>query len=281
MSPFVAFVSCALASLVAGAEPPGAAAPLPPPPPPLGPAASVLAAEALPPPPPPAGPGATAPAAEVLPPPPPPASAQSPSPADSGGLVPGVRFGPKVSVLPLPGLVGIGLEVRIKDAVTLGVDYGVLPELHVPAFSESNAIAPGVSNEISDGRLSYRDLGFAARFIPWEGAFHVGAAYGVRTFKASAKGTATASGISASAVASIEATSTYLAPEIGWRWIRPSGFFMGLDVGWQLILSQSTNVDVPAYAFPPGKTQDYADLANRIASSGLPVLSLLQLGWYL
>jgi hypothetical protein len=85
---------------------------------------------------------------------------------------------------------------------------------------------------------------------------------------------------SASGVASIEATSRYLAPEIGWRWMWESGFFLGLDLGWQFILSPRTSVDVPANAFPPDKLKDYTDLANKLAAQGFPVLSLLQLGWY-
>jgi hypothetical protein len=256
MTPVAALVLCTLVAAMTGE-------PLPPPPPPLGAAASAPAAEPLPPPPPPSGPAATA------------------KEATDSGLLPGVRIGPKLAVLPLPGLLGVGLEARIKDTVGLSIDYGFLPELHVPAFSESNTQAPGVSNEISDGKVSYRDLSFAARFIPWKGAFHLGAAYGIRTIKAGATGTVSGSGLSASGVASIESTSTYLAPQLGWRWIWSGGFFMGVDLGWQIIVSQRTSVDVPAYAFPPGKVQDYNDLANRLASTGLPVLSLLQLGWYL
>ena len=212
-----------------------------------------------------------------------PAPAAPATPAASApatGLIPGVRIGPKLSVLPAPALFGVGLEARIKDTVGLSVDYGLLPELHVPSFSDSTS-APGVSNEISNGRFSYQDLSFAARWIPWGGSFHLGAAYGIRTFKASATGTATSSGLSVSGVASLRSTSTYLAPELGWRWIWSSGFFMGLDLGWQLVLSQKTSVDVPSDAFTTSKIQDYQDLANKLASTGLPVVSLLQLGWYL
>jgi hypothetical protein len=244
---------------------------------------AAMAGEPLPPPPPPSGAAASAPAADPLPPPPPPSAAPAKE-ATEAGLLPGVRIGPKLAVLPLPGLLGVGLEARIKDTVGLSIDYGFLPELHVPAFSESSSQGSGVSvsNEISDGKVSYRDLGFAVRFMPWHGAFHLGAAYGIRTIQASATGTVSSPGLgSASGVAKIESTSTYLAPELGWRWIWPGGFFMGLDLGWQIIVSQRTTVDVPAYAFPPGKVQDYTDLANKLASTGLPVLSFLQLGWYL
>jgi hypothetical protein len=222
--------------------------------------------------------------AAPLPTPPPPTSeGTSGARAAEPGLIPGFRIGPKLAVLPVPGLVGFGLEARIKETVTLSADFGLLPEVSIPGISESNVQSGGTSatTTITDGKVSYQDLSFAARWVPWRGAFHLGAAYGQRTVKASAKGTATSGGITASGVATLEAKSSYLAPELGWRWIWQSGFFMGLDLGWQFVLSPQAHVDVPAAAFAPGKVQDYTDLANRLASQGFPVLSLLQLGWYL
>jgi hypothetical protein len=190
-----------------------------------------------------------------------------------------VRIGPKISVLPLPGLIGVGLEARLKDTVTLSVEYGLLPEFHVHGV-ETSSDGSGTTSTISDMAVSYRNLAFGARWIPWHRAFHLGLSYGQRSVKATAKGTVTSGGLSTSGVATVEATSSYLAPELGWRWMWESGFFLGLDLGWQFIVSPSSRVDVPKNAFPAGKLKDYTDLANQVAEQGFPVLSLLQLGWY-
>jgi hypothetical protein len=241
MSPVAVLVSCALASVAAAGEPD--------------------------------------PSVDPLPPPPPPATDAAPPAASRGALERPVRVGPKISVLPLPGLIGVGLEARLKDTVTLSVEYGLLPEIHVRGVETSND-GSGTSSTISDASVSYRNLAFGAHWIPWHRAFHLGLSYGQRTVKATAKGTLTSGGLSASGVATVEATSSYLAPELGWRWIWDSGFFLGLDLGWQFVLSPSSRVEVPASAFPPDKLKDYTDRANEVASQGFPVLSLLQLGWY-
>jgi hypothetical protein len=73
---------------------------------------------------------------------------------------------------------------------------------------------------------------------------------------------------------------TPVAPEMGWRFIWASGFFMGIDLGWQIITSNQATFDLPA-GMPAADRQDLSDAADQLGKTGFPILSLLQIGWYL
>jgi hypothetical protein len=197
----------------------------------------------------------------------PPATGAPPAPAPAevygkaSGLLPGFLIGPSLHLLPIPSVVGVGMEARILDTLGVALDYNLIPSVGVPGA------------ESADAKMEYRDLSGAVRWFPWRRAFYLGAALGTRTFKATATDTAT--GLRGTA----EVTSTYLAPEIGWRWIWPSGFFLGMDLGYQVILSSKETFDLPASLDPVDK-QDLEDAANDLGKIGFPILSLLQLGWY-
>ena len=111
-------------------------------------------------------------------------------------------------------------------------------------------------------------------WFPWSQRYYVGAAFGTRTFQATA--TESITGL----LGKVEVKSTYIAPEIGWRFIWESGFFMGIDLGWQIITSDTATFDIPA-AMPPQDKQDLVDAADDIGKTGFPVVSLFQVGFYL
>lgn len=199
-----------------------------------------------------------APAGPAAAPAPAPASAIAPATPGYGkpsGLLPGMVIGPKLHLIGVPP--GFGLEARIANTFSLSVDYTLIP-----------------TTALSDVKASYGDFSGAARWYPWHASFYLGAAFGTRTFKA--KVTDSTSGETASA----EVASTYLAPEIGWRWIWSSGFFLGMDLGYQIILSDKTTLVIPL-AVDPSSKKDVTDAADHIGKIGLPILSLLQIGWYL
>ena len=82
------------------------------------------------------------------------------------------------------------------------------------------------------------------------------------------------------AQASLDISTTFLTPQIGWRWVWTSGFFTGVDLGWQLPLNYTSTLNVPAGA-SPGTIKDIRDNADKYVKSGLPSLGLLELGWFL
>lgn len=176
------------------------------------------------------------------------------------GLFPGMVIGPKLALLPAPGLLGVGLEAKFQNLVGVGLDYNFFPSL-----------------KVGDVKIGFNDISLAARVFPWKGRFYLGAALGQRNFFGKATDSTTNQEIK------VEVKSTYLAPEIGWRFVWGSGFFMGLDLGYQIVLSPKTTLTLPAAASLVDQTDKKAveDAGNEIGKIGLPIVSLLQFGFYL
>lgn len=176
------------------------------------------------------------------------------------GVIPGALIGPHLNLLSLPP--GIGVEVRtLSNQLSVSFDYGYVPPV-----------------TISNAKLSWGDYAFGARWYPWAAAFYLGARYGWRSFEASAKDTSTLAA-NATVEAKAKVTGNYLAPELGWRFAWQSGFFMGIELGWQVMLSHTTSFDLPA-GVDPQSQKDVTDAADQVGKTGLPVLTLLQLGYY-
>lgn len=190
-------------------------------------------------------------------------AAAAPGYGKTSGLIPGVLIGPKLHLIGVPP--GFGVEARVANAFSFSLDYVFVPTIKVPGA------------EGAEAKLSWGDFSGAARWHPWHASFYLGAALGTRSFKASAKDSVAG----ATATASAEVSSTYLAPEIGWRWIWGNGFFLGMDLGYQIILSSKTTLNIPALGVSAQNKQDVTDAADQIGKVGLPILSLLQLGFYL
>jgi hypothetical protein len=165
-------------------------------------------------------------------------------------------IGPKLSILSLPAP-GIGVEAKIRNVVGLSLDYQLIPDVRA-----------------DDLKVEYTDVKLAAKWYPWHGAFSLGAAFGRRSFEATAHDDAT------NLDASVEVASTYLAPQLGWRWVWNSGLFLGMDLGYQIILSSRTTLSVPV-AIAGGETdQDVKEAGDDLGKLGFPIVSLLQIGWF-
>jgi hypothetical protein len=206
--------------------------------------------------------------APAVPPAPPDVSAEAPLPAPPAPIAAvspepygkrGVLIGPKLSLLALPP--GLGLEARLFDTLGISVDFNFIPSVKVSRDSTK------------DSRAKYADLSVAARWFPWHRSFYLGASLGTRDFKASAHDNLTFE------TASAEVTSTYIAPQLGWRFIGKSGFFYGIDLGYQIILSSTQTFVLPA-STDPEQAQDLRRAANDLGQLGFPILTLVQLGWY-
>jgi hypothetical protein len=195
---------------------------------------------------------------------PPPTSAPAPAPKpDEGygkpeGLIPHTVIGPKLALISIPAP-GIGLEAKFFNRFGVSVDYNLIPDVN-----------------LSGVKAGYTDLSGAVRWFPFEGRFFLGAALGTREFHA--KASATSNGYTGDA--KIKVQSTYLAPEIGWRFVTSVGFFYGIDLGYQLILSKKTTLTIPSQLDTANETKDVKDAGDQIGKIGLPIISLVQLGWY-
>jgi hypothetical protein len=190
-----------------------------------------------------------------LPPPPPPVAPAPEAYGKSSGLIPGAVIGPKLAIaLPAPGF---GVEAKIQNVFGLSFDYDLIPDVSLGSVT-----------------AGYRDFNVAAKWYPWRRAFFLGAALGRRSFEASA--TDDVSGVKAS----LEVESTYLAPEIGWRWVWNNGLFLGMDLGYQIILSSRTKLDIPSAGVSVDTTKDVTDAGDEIGEIGLPIVSLLQVGFF-
>lgn len=197
----------------------------------------------------PAGPAAT----------PAPSLSAPPAYGKASGLLPGMVIGPKLALLPFPGAFGVGLEAKFQNLVGVGLDYNFIPTV-----------------DFGDVKAGYNDFALSGRVFPWKGRFHLGLALGRRNFFAKASDSVTGQDIK------IEVKSVYLAPEIGWRFVWGSGFFMGVDLGYQIILSPETTLTLPAAANLVDQTDKKAveDAGDEIGKFGLPIVSLMQFGYY-
>jgi hypothetical protein len=172
------------------------------------------------------------------------------------GLIPGMLIGPKLSLVAAPNP-SIGLEAKLLDnRLGLSFDYDLLPDI-----------------DMMDVEVGYTDWNLAAKWYPWQRSFFVGAAFGRRSFHASAKDAV--SGYEARA----EVSATYFAPQIGWRWVWNSGFFMGMDLGYQLMLSTKVTVKAGDVSLT-SETEDVQAAADDLGTIGLPIVSLLQVGYF-
>ncbi len=187
------------------------------------------------------------------------AAAHAAGPSDAygkeSGIIPGVVLGPRLSLLSVPSPSVAG-ELKIANLVGASVDYGLVPDVEVR----------GVKVGLTTWKVG-------ARVFPFRGRFFLGASYGSRTFHAKKTVDTGESG-------KLDVTSTFVAPELGWRFVWRSGFFMGLDLGWQIVLDSSKTLTASA-GLADSDRKDIDDAGRKIGKAGLPELGLLQLGWYL
>ena len=164
------------------------------------------------------------------------------------GLIPGMLIGPRLSVaVPTPTF---GAEVKILRYFGASFDYGFFPKL-----------------TISGVDVSYSMWNVAARVYPFGDVFFVGAVYGHYGVEASAT--------VAQGTGSVRASSNFLGPQIGARWIQPSGFFLGVDVAWAFPLGYSSE----ASPDPSGTTTSVKETADRYLKNGIPLVGLVSVGW--
>jgi hypothetical protein len=234
------------------AEPSAADAPLPTP----SPAPMVTSAQPPEPPPPP----------PVEAPTPPPVPA--PQPAAAGpvegaarakregrrteGLIPGILIGPKFSATALfPPNLMVGGELKVLGYLGASFEYGIWPR----------------SDDVKDYSLSARTWSTGLRAYPFGGAFFVGAVLGHYEL----------TGTQVSSNARATAKSTYLGPQIGWKWDFDVGLFLGLNLGYAFSLDYASSLSGVATS---SSLQDAKNKADSYIKTGVPIWTALELGWF-
>jgi len=164
------------------------------------------------------------------------------------GIIPGVLFGPRLSVaVPTPTF---GAEVKVLRYFGASFDYGFFPKLNIAGVD-----------------VNYSMWNVAARVYPFGDVFFVGLVYGHYGVEASAT--------VAQGTGFVRASSTFLGPQVGARWIQPSGFFFGIDVAWAFPLGYSSE----ASPDPSGTTASVKETADRYLKNGIPLAGLISFGW--
>ena len=164
------------------------------------------------------------------------------------GIIPGALIGVRLSVaVPAPTL---GAEVKLFRYFGASFDYALIPKISINGVD-----------------VHYSMWNVGARIYPFGDVLFVGAVYGHYGVDASAT-VAQGSG-------SVKASSDFLGPQIGARWIQQSGFFFGVDVAWAFPLSYTSE----ASPDPSGTTTSVKVTADRYLRNGIPLVGLVSVGW--
>lgn len=151
------------------------------------------------------------------------------------------------------------LAARLRGWATVGLGFGVLPSaLGAAILSAAN---------VQGGKLSSWSLESAAQLFPFRGSFFLGTAVGLMSLSASA---ATQAG-----AVTLDVTSIYVTPRLGWLASWDSGFTLGFDVGAQVPLTSSVGVTGPSQA-----ASNLESVSRLLATTPLPTVAL-RLGWML
>ena len=241
------------AAEVAAAPPPGPAEAA------STPAGEAGSAAATPPPPVPA---------EVAPPAPPPTTPQAPEPPAppapaappkeegprTSGLIPGVLLGPKVTAAALfPPSLTVGAEIKVVGYLGASFEYGLWPQ----------------NTSVSNYSINFKSWSAGLRVYPFRGAFFVGAALANYNLNFVQAATAVQS------ATTLNLKSTTLGPQIGWKWTFDFGLFLGLNLGYGFSLNYAS----PLVGASGTNLQTVKSDADSYLKPGVPLLTLLELGW--
>lgn len=181
------------------------------------------------------------------------------------GVLGSFLIGPSVTVLAVPMVLRAGLELKFQHFIGVAYDFGVIPDVTIS----------GVGIKASQGY-------FGLRWYPFEGAFFAGVNIGQQ--KISATKTDEIQGVKVKG--DVEVQSKIIIPQIGWRWMWSSGFFMGMDLGLQYATDATTSFATDAPAAIQSTTdylnlkKDVEDLGNGVGKTTLPFVTFLQFGFY-
>ncbi len=171
--------------------------------------------------------------------------------------------GPSIGLyLPVPLV--FGLEARWAGWVGMSIESGSLPR-----------------RTLLDGSVTADTLRGTLRVFPWQESFFVGVAVGHQNISVAKSVTVQGQTVTAN----VDVSSPYVTPVIGWKWLWSSGFFWGLEAGWQIPRSPNVRVSTDANN-AISSTAEYKkaenearDAANKLGEMGLPHLAVINIGY--
>jgi hypothetical protein len=183
---------------------------------------------------------------------------------------PPVRPGAMIGLVSLPRPIDAEVFVRIVDIFGVGLGYSDFPAFIANPLLE----LVGAKSDSTDARLDqFNAFDLDLRVFPFRGRFFVGSSFG----RQSLKGAVTENTALGPQTATVDLTTWYATPRVGWIWTFEHGFFLGFDLGVQFKLGADKTVTVP-----PSATPDIRNRVDNLADLGssYPLPSLhLRLGW--
>ena len=111
------------------------------------------------------------------------------------------------------------------------------------------------------------------RVFPFAGGFFVGSSFGKQSFSS----TVTQSTTLGNYRGSVSVSTTFATPRLGYQWTIGPGIVVGADAGVQLVLSSSSQKNLPS-GTPPEMQSRADDVISVFGSYPLPSVHL-RLGW--
>lgn len=177
-----------------------------------------------------------------------------------------------LGVISLPRPIDAAVLVRIVDLFGVGIGYSDFPAFIANPLLE----LAGAKSGATDARLDqFNAFDLDLRVFPFRGRFFVGASFGRQALK----GAVTEDTPFGPQTATVDLTTWYGTPRVGWMWTLEPGFVVAFDLGVQIKLVSDRTVTVPPTATPDIRNR-VDNLADLGASYPLPSLRL-RLGWML
>lgn len=190
------------------------------------------------------------------------------------GLLGPILIGPKLSILRLPTGPTVGIEIKAFERWGLWFDYGYIPKI-----------------KVREHNFQFNSWNVGAKVYPFKGSFFVGVGVGQYKLRISERPVELEMVEQELVVPSnrwpqlvsipedLTITSTYLAPRLGWLWSWEGGFFMSLDLNWQITLRYRSVLQVMPSEQDAGNLRKVENQIDRFAKIGLPNFGLLEVGW--
>jgi hypothetical protein len=190
---------------------------------------------------------------------------------DGSGGAP-VHVGAMIGLVSLPRPVDAEVFVRVVDLFAVGLGYSDFPAFIANPLLE----LAGAKSGSTDARLDqFNAFDLDLRVFPFRGAFFVGSSFG----RQSLQGAVSENTVLGRQTATVDLTTWYMTPRVGWLWTFARGFLLGFDLGVQIKLSADRTVTLP-----PGATPEVRDRVENLADLGAsyPLPSLrFRAGWML
>ncbi|HEY6910042.1 MAG TPA: hypothetical protein VI356_11775 [Myxococcales bacterium] len=178
--------------------------------------------------------------------------------------------GVMVGLVSLPRPLDAEVYVRATDYLFVGFSYSDFPAFVAdPLLSAAGAKSGSTTATLDQFNAFDADI----RVFPFAGAFFLGSSFGRQSFKAGV----TESTVFGPQTGTVDLTTIYATPRLGYLWTFGPGIVLGLDAGVQLKLSKDQHVNMPA-----GATQSMKDNAQSLVdfASSIPLPSFhFRLGW--